>query len=114
MRSRNGGSHGFAGWGFRRLPETRAGIRADDGRDLVSDAGSPLAAADLCLAELRSVSEISGAAGFSALLAREAGGPALFGSRRALQADQARGAAPRRRRVPAALAGAIRRVGKGA
>src|SRR5262245_7803001 len=103
MRSRNGGSHGFAGWGFRGFSETRAGIRADDGRDPLSLAGSPLAAADLCLAELRSVSEISGAAGFPAILAGEARGPALFGPRRALQADQARGAPRRRRRVPAAL-----------
>src|SRR5215469_9030283 len=76
---RSGGSHGFAGCGcFRRLPETGAGIRADDGRDPLSDAGSSLALTDLCLAELRSVPSISGAAGFPALLAGEAGGPAVF------------------------------------
>src|SRR5579859_5337219 len=101
MRSLNGGSHGFAGWGFRGLPETGAGLRADDGRDSLSDAGSSLAATDLCLAELRPVSEISGAAGFSAILAAEARGAAVFGPRRALQADQARRIARRRRRVPA-------------
>src|SRR5215469_9505728 len=66
MRSLNGGGHGFAGWGrFRRLPETGVGLRTDDGRDSLSDAGSSLAAADLRLAELRSVSEISGAVIFS-------------------------------------------------
>src|ERR1700739_4876139 len=102
MRSRNGGSHGFAGWGFRGFSETRAGIRADDGRDPLSDAGSSLAAADLCLAELRSVPEISGAAGLPAILANEVGRAALFGPRRAFQADQARRTARRRRRVPAA------------
>src|SRR5580704_19745996 len=100
----HGGSHGFAGWGcFRRLPETGAGIWADDGRDPLSTAGSSLAAADLCLAELRSIPSISGAAGLPAVLAGEAGRPALFGPRRPFQADQARGTARRRRRVPAAL-----------
>src|ERR1700742_1968147 len=103
VRSRNGGSHGFAGWGFRGLPETGAGIRADDGRNPLSLAGSSLAAADLCLAELRSVSPISGAAGLSAVLAGEARRAVVFGPCRALQADQARRAARRRRRVPPAL-----------
>src|SRR5215475_15338620 len=104
MRSVTGGSHGFAGWGsFGRLPETGVGVRADDGRDPLSDAGSSLAAADLCLAELRSVPEISGAAGLPAVLAGEAGRAAVLGARRAFQADQARGTARRRRRVPAAL-----------
>src|SRR5690242_4052212 len=87
---KGGGSHGFAGWGcFRRLPETGAGIRADDGRDPLSAAGSSLAATDLCLAELRSISSISGVAGFPAILAGEAGRPAVFCSRGPLQADQA-------------------------
>src|SRR5215470_1541484 len=99
MRSFNGGWHGLAGWScFRRLPETSAGLRSDDGADSLSDAGSSVAAADLRLAELRSVSEISGAAGFPRVLAGKARGPALFGPRRALQADQARGAPRRRRR----------------
>jgi hypothetical protein len=57
MRSSNGGKHGLAGWGFRGFPEAGAGLRADDGADFISDAGSPLAAANLRLAELRSVSE---------------------------------------------------------
>src|ERR1700752_4751194 len=73
MRSLNGGWHGLAGWGcFRRLPETSAGLRSDDGADSLSDAGSPVAAADLRLAELRSVPEVSSAAGLSRILAGEA------------------------------------------
>src|SRR5438477_12925970 len=96
--------HGLAGWScFRGLPETGAGLRADDGADSVSDAGSSLAASDLRLAELRSVSEISGVAGLPRVLAAEARGPALFGDGCALQADQAGGAARGRRCLPAAL-----------
>src|ERR1700730_1174000 len=111
MRSSNGGWHGLAGWGFRGFPETGAGLWADDGTDFVSDARSPLAVTNLCLAELRSVSEFSGAEGLSLVLAGKAGRPASLGDRRTLQADQARRTARRRRRVPAAL---IDRVGKGA
>src|ERR1700761_6816459 len=96
-------SHGFAGWGFRGLSETGAGLRADDGRDPLPDAGSPLAAADLCLAELRFVSEIPRAAGLPAILAAQAGGALVFGSRGALQADQAGGIARGGWRVQAAL-----------
>src|ERR1700759_5487335 len=70
MRSCKGGQHDVAGWGrFRGFPETGTWIWADHGRDPLSDAGSSLAAADLCLAELRSVSEISGTQGFPRLLA---------------------------------------------
>src|ERR1700737_1145747 len=111
MRSSNGGWHGLAGCGFRGLPETGAGLWADDGTDFVSVARSPLAVKNLCLAELRSVSEFSGAKGLSLVLAGKAGRPASLGDRRALQADQARRTARRRRRVPAALIGW---VGKGA
>src|SRR6266480_5327075 len=104
MRSSNGGWHGLAGWGcFRRLPETGAGLRADDGANSVSDAGSSLITTNLCLAELRSVSEISSVERFPCLLAREARGPAVLGYRGAFQADQAGRTAVRRRRVPAAL-----------
>src|ERR1700756_2905773 len=71
----NGGCNDFAGWDrFRGLPETGSGLRADDGRDPVSDAGSSFALTDLRLAELRSVSEIPGAAGFPVFLAGEARG----------------------------------------
>src|SRR6202521_1721699 len=73
MRSSNGGWHGLAGWGFRGFPVAGAGLRADDGANSVSHAGSPLAAANLRLAELRSVSEISGAEGFPLVLGEVAG-----------------------------------------
>src|SRR5450631_1226982 len=108
MRSSNGGWHGLAGWGFRGFPEAGVGLWADDGADFISDAGSPLAAANLRLAELRSVSEISGVEGFPQLLGKVAGGTVVLRDGRALQADQARRTARRRRRVPAAL---INRLG---
>src|SRR6476660_3149837 len=87
MRSLNGGWHGLAGWWgcFRRFPETGGRLRADDGANSVSIAGSSLALTNLCLAELRSVSEISGAAGFFGLLAGKARGPAVLGHGRAFQ-----------------------------
>src|SRR6478735_5730629 len=103
MRSSNGGWHGFAGWGFRGFPETGAGLRADDGANSLPHAGSPLLAANLRLAELRSVPEISGAEGLPRILGRKARWPAVLRYRGAFQADQARRAARRRRRVPPAL-----------
>src|ERR1700688_4165042 len=112
MRSSNGGWHGLAGWGFRGLPETGVGLRADDGANSLSHAGSPLIAANLCLAELRSVSEISGAEGFPLFLGEIAGWTFVLRHGRPLQADQACRTARRRRRVPAALNSA--RVGQGA
>src|SRR6266404_5142658 len=78
MRSSNGGWHGLAGWGFRRFSETGAGLWADDGANSVSDAGSSLALTNLCLAELRSVSEFPGAEGFSLVLAAEARRPVIL------------------------------------
>src|SRR4051812_20911117 len=96
--------HGVTSWGcFRRFPETGAGLRADDGANSLSHAGSSLALTDVRLAELRSVSEIPGAAGFPGLLAAKARGTAVFGHRGAFQADQAGRAARRRRCVQAAL-----------
>src|SRR6201998_3974860 len=104
MRSSNGGWHGLAGWGcFRRFPEAGSRLWADDGADPVSDAGSSLVAADLCLAELRSVSEISRADGLSALLAAKTRRSVVLGHRCAFQADQAGRTARHRRRVPFAL-----------
>src|SRR5258705_4422278 len=103
MHSSNGGWHGLAGWGFRGFPETGAGLWADDGADSVSDAGSSLALTNLCLAELRSVSEFSGAEGFSLVLAAEARRSAVLRHRCAFQADQACRTARRRRRVQTAL-----------
>src|ERR1700743_2292079 len=72
MRSSNGGWHGLASWGFRGFPEAGAGLRADDGANSLSDAGSSLTAANLHLAKLRSVSEISGAEGFPRILGGKA------------------------------------------
>src|SRR5262245_30937688 len=104
MRSFNGGWHGLAGWDcFRRLPETSAGLRSDDGADSLSDAGSPVAASDLRLAELRSVSEIPGAAGFPRFLAGKARGTAVLRDRGAFAADQAGRAAGGEWSVSAAL-----------
>src|SRR5689334_13502184 len=105
MRSLNGGWHGLAGWWgcFRRFPETGGRLRADDGANPLSVAGSSLALTNLRLAELRPVSEISGAAGFPVLLAGEARGAAVLGDGSAFQADQAGRAARRRRRLPPAL-----------
>src|ERR1700733_13184867 len=103
MRSSNGGWHGLAGWGFRGLPETGVGLRADDGANSLSHAGSPLIAANLCLAELRSVPEISGAEGFPFVLGERAGWTVVLGHGRPFQVDQACRTARCRRRVPAAL-----------
>src|ERR1700721_1001534 len=87
------GWDGLAGWRFRRLPETGSGLWADDGGNSLPDAGSSLVAADICLAELRSVSEIPGAAGLPCLLGAKTRGTALFGPRGAFQADPARSTA---------------------
>src|ERR1700731_852330 len=103
MRSSNGGWHGLAGWGFRGLPETGVGLRADDGTNSLSHAGSPLIAANLYLAELRSVSEIPGAQGFPLFLGEVAGWTFVLRDGRPFQADQACRTARRRWRVPAAL-----------
>src|SRR5207237_6989301 len=103
IRSSNGGWHGLAGWGFRGLPETGAGLRADDGGNPVSDARSSLAVANLRLAKLRSVSEFSGAERFPLVLAAKARRPALCRHRGPLQADQTSRTARGRRRVAAAL-----------
>src|ERR1700721_264661 len=103
MRSSNGGWHGLAGRGFPGLPETSVWFRADDGANSLSHAGSSLIAANLCLAELRSVPEISGAEGFSLFLGERAGWTIVLRDGGPFQADQARRTARRRRRVPAAL-----------
>src|SRR6266568_1193942 len=113
MRSLNGGWHGVAGWScFRRFPEAGAGLRADDGANSVSVAGSSLAAPDLRLAELRSVSEIPCAERLPGVLAGEARRPALLGHGGAFQADQAGRTARRGWRVQAALRPGIVRWAK--
>src|SRR5438132_8247598 len=104
MRSLNGGWHGVAGWGcFRRFPEAGAGLRADDGANSLSDAGSSITAANLRLAELRSVPKISGVEGFPRLLGGKARRTAVLRHRGAFPADQAGRIARRRWRVQAAL-----------
>src|SRR5215471_2850943 len=96
--------HDFAGGDcLRRLSKTGDGVRADDGANPLPDAGSPRAAADLRLAELRSVPEISGAAGLPRLLAGETGRTAVLGHRGAFPPDQAGRTARRWWRLPAAL-----------
>src|SRR5436309_2431108 len=79
MRSSNGGWHGVAGWGFRGFPETGAGLRADDGANSVSHARPSIAAANLRLAELRSLPEISGIVQVLVVLATIVGRSAIFG-----------------------------------
>src|SRR5580704_7814655 len=103
MRSSNGGWHGLAGRGFRGLPETGVGLRADNGANSLSHAGSPFAAPDLRLAELRSIPEIPGTEGFPLILGERAGWTFVLRDGRPFQADQACRIARRRRRVPAAL-----------
>src|SRR5882757_7382323 len=90
MRSGNGGKHGLAGWGFRGFPETGVRLWADDGANPVSLAGSSLVAANLRLAELRSVSQISGIVQVSFVLATEARWPSVFGPGGAFQLGEAR------------------------
>src|SRR5471030_344360 len=111
MRSSNGGWHGLAGWGFRGLSEAGAGLRADDGANSLPDAGSSLVAANLRLAKLRSVPEISGAEGFPLVLGGKTRRTVVLRDGGPFQADQARRTARRRRRIPAALKKQIRRVG---
>src|SRR5205807_8107855 len=79
------------------------GLRADDGANSLPHAGPSLVAANLRLAKLRSVPEISGPEGLPRVLGRKARRPIVLGHGGAFQADQARRAARRRRRVPAAL-----------
>src|SRR3954453_23801252 len=100
MRSSNGGWHGLAGWGFRGLSEAGAWLRANDGGNPLSAAGSPLAAANLHVAGLRSVSELPGAKGLPVLLAAEGVKTAVRGQGRSVQADQTSRTPRRRRRVP--------------
>src|SRR5882724_9320804 len=97
MRSSNGGWHGLAGWSFRGFSEAGAGLRPDDGANSVSHAGSSIVAANLRLAELRSVPEISRAEGFPQLLGKIAGGTAVLRDGGPFQADQAGRAARHRR-----------------
>ncbi len=88
---------------LRGLQEAARRLWPDNGRNPVPSSRSPLAAAILRLAELRPVSELSGAEGLSRLLAGQAGRPAGRRHRRAFKAGEARRAESDRRGVPAAL-----------
>ena len=88
---------------FRRTSRSRSGLRADHGAYSVTSAGPSLAAAKLCLAGLRSVSEIPRVAEVSRFLAGAARRAAAFRPGRALQTDQAGRDEGDQRRVRAAL-----------
>src|ERR1044072_173818 len=100
--------HGNAEIRFQRVQETDGRLRADNRPDPVPDARSSVAAANVRLAELRPVPEISRAATVSRLLDREARGAAAFGAGRALPVDQAGRVESDRRRVSAELNGSFR------
>src|SRR4029079_7702695 len=80
----HGGWHDFESFPFpradgecfrcRRLQDTARRIRTEDRRNTLSSSRSPMAAAKLCLAELRSLPEFSRAERLSRLLAGKAGG----------------------------------------
>src|SRR5438874_10395031 len=88
---------------FPRIQEAGLRLRTDNSGNPLSPSGSSMAAANLCLAGLRSVSKFPGAEGFPRLLATRARRPAVCGHRRALQTDQACRTTRRGRSLPAAL-----------
>src|SRR5689334_11594943 len=94
----SGGQNDLAG-----LHQAGGRLWPDHGPHSLPPAGPPPLPADLCLAGLRSVAEISGAAALPRLLVLLPGGPAPFGDRCAFPADQARRTACGGRRVPPAL-----------
>src|SRR5882724_11606078 len=94
---------GFDTAGFERLQTTTGWLRADHRANPVPSPRPPMAAADLRLAELRSVPEISRVAALPGLLGREARRAAALGDGRPLPADQAGRAQGDRRRVQAEL-----------
>ena len=94
---------GFGTAGFERLQTATRGLRTDHRANPVSPPRPSVAAADLRLAELRSVPEISRAAALPGLLGREARRAAALGDGRTLPADQAGRAQGHRWRVQAEL-----------
>src|SRR6516164_8990012 len=94
----DGGDHGVAG-----LSAAARRLWVDHSQHSVPAAGSPLAAAKLCLAGLRSLSGISSAQQIPQFLAGDLGGPVALGHRGACPVDQACRDPCDRRRVPAAL-----------
>jgi len=83
-------------------------VSQDFRRQLEGSAGSPLAAAKLCLAGLRSLPGISGAQQIPEFLAGDLGRPVALGHRGACAFDQACRDPRDRRRVPAALRTEVR------
>src|SRR5258708_12645751 len=65
-----GGWHGRERCSFQGFQEAGPRLRTDNGGNRVSPARSPLAAADLHLAGLRSFSEFPGVEGFSSVLGK--------------------------------------------
>src|SRR5258708_3266749 len=88
---------------FQGFQQAGLRLRTDNSGNRLSPSGSSLAAANLRLAGLRSVSEFSGAEGLSLLLAKKARRPLVRRHRRAFQADQACRIARHRRRLSIAL-----------
>src|SRR5581483_7459681 len=95
--------------GLEGLPTSVERLRVDHRADSLPSPRPPVAAANLRLAELRSVSEFPGVAALSRLLDRENRGTSTFGDSRALAADQTGRATVGERRVSAALKGGLRR-----
>src|SRR5580693_1238190 len=73
-----------------RLREAGRRLWPDDREHPLPSSGSSLAAADLCVAGLRPVSELPGASALPGVLAQVARGRPSFGDGGAFQDDQAR------------------------
>src|SRR5581483_3435543 len=93
-----GGHYGVTG-----VSQSARRLWIDHRQHLVPASRSPMAAADLCLAGLRSLPELSGAEQIPQFLAGEARGSAALGNGGPRQADPPGRNPLRRRRVPAAL-----------
>src|SRR6266849_7718688 len=106
-----GGWHGRERFGFQGFQEAGLRLRTDNSGNPLSHSGSSMAAANLRLAGLRSVSKFPGAEGFPRVLATRARRPAVCGHRRALQTDQACRTTHRGRSLPAALTRGRRALG---
>src|SRR5215510_10339433 len=89
--------------GRKRLPQAARRIRVDHGADTLPAPRSPGAAADLCVAGLRSLPQVPGAQPLSRLLAGEAGRAAALGDGGAFPPDQTRRDPCGEWRVPATL-----------
>src|SRR5262249_59456916 len=89
--------------GITGLSPPAAGLRADYRPDLLPPSRSPVAAADLCLAAVRRVARVSGAAEIPRVLAREPRRAAPLGDGRAFTPAAAGRDSRCRRRVPPAL-----------